>query len=49
VLEAVGDRLVIAAGEGAVQLVAVQLPGKRILSAAEFLRGHRLRPGDRLG
>ncbi|MFW5693067.1 MAG: methionyl-tRNA formyltransferase [Thermoguttaceae bacterium] len=49
VLEAAGDRLVIAAGEGAIALRAVQPAGKRRMPIAEFLRGHRLKPGDRLG
>jgi methionyl-tRNA formyltransferase len=34
------DSLVIAASDGAVSLVEVQLEGKRRMSAAEFLRGH---------
>jgi methionyl-tRNA formyltransferase len=34
--------LVIAAGNGAVSLGEVQLEGKRQMSAAEFLRGHRV-------
>ena len=33
--------LVVAAGEGALSLGDVQLEGKRRMSAAEFLRGHR--------
>jgi methionyl-tRNA formyltransferase len=41
VLEGRGDRLVVAAGEGAVRLIRVQLEGKKILTAEEFLRGHR--------
>src|SRR5262249_12839011 len=49
VLEAAGDHLVVAAGQGAVALLAIQLPGKKSLATAEFLRGHRVRPGDRLG
>lgn len=49
VLEAVGDRLIVAAGEGAVRLGTVQPAGKRPLSVAEFLRGYRVRPGDRFG
>jgi methionyl-tRNA formyltransferase len=40
VLEGEGDRLVVAAGDGAVQLLRVQLEGKKALSAEEFLRGH---------
>ncbi len=35
--------LVVAAGEGALSLGEVQLEGKRRMSAAEFLRGHRTR------
>jgi methionyl-tRNA formyltransferase len=34
--------LIIAAGNGAVSLGEVQLEGKRQMSAAEFLRGHRV-------
>jgi methionyl-tRNA formyltransferase len=49
VLEAAGDRLVVAAGLGAVSLLSIQLPGKKPFSAAEFLRGHRVQPGDRMG
>ncbi len=40
VLEALGDRLVVAAGEGAVRLWTVQMVGKKPSPAAEFLRGH---------
>jgi methionyl-tRNA formyltransferase len=49
VLESSGGRLVVAAGEGAVSLEAIQLPGKRILAPAEFLRGHQIQPGERFG
>jgi methionyl-tRNA formyltransferase len=49
VIEAAGDRLVIAAGEGAVQLLVIQLPGKKPASVAEFLHGHRIQPSDLLG
>lgn len=48
VLEA-GQRLVVATGEDALELVEVQAAGKRALPAAEFLRGARLAVGDRLG
>ena len=48
VLEASGDRLVIAAGSGAVRLLRVQLEGKKPLSIPEFLRGSSLR-GSALG
>jgi methionyl-tRNA formyltransferase len=49
VIEVGGDRLVVAAGDGAVSLLAIQLPGKKVFTAAEFLRGHRPQPGDQFG
>jgi methionyl-tRNA formyltransferase len=49
VLEAGGDRLVVATGLGAVKLITIQLPGKKPFTAAEFLRGHRVQPGDHMG
>jgi len=47
VLEAAGDRLVVAAGEGAVRLHQLQAEGKRAMTPREFLAGHRLVRGDR--
>lgn len=41
VIEGEGDRLVVAAGEGAVRLLTVQLEGKKPMPAADFIRGHR--------
>ena len=49
VLEAPGDRIVIAAGEGAVVLQTVQPAGKRLLEVREFLRGYHVQPGERFG
>ncbi len=49
VLEATGDRLVVAAGQGAVHVATLQPAGKRMLPAAEFLRGYRVQPGDQFG
>ena len=49
VLTATKDDLVVAAGEGAVQLLIIQVPGKKPMSAAEFLRGRHVQPGDRMG
>ncbi|MEN6408049.1 MAG: methionyl-tRNA formyltransferase [Thermoguttaceae bacterium] len=46
VVEASGNRLVIAAGRGGVMPRSVQPAGKRAMSVEEFLRGHRVRPGD---
>ncbi len=43
-------RLLVAAGFGTeVEILELQPAGKRRMPAAEFLRGHRLQAGDRLG
>jgi methionyl-tRNA formyltransferase len=43
-------RLIVSAGgRGRLEVVELQPAGKRRMPAAEFLRGHRLRPGDRFG
>jgi methionyl-tRNA formyltransferase len=42
------DRLVVAAGEGAVEVLILQLEGKRQMRAEEFLRGHRVNEGTLL-
>ena len=49
VLIAERDRLLVAAGEGAVSIHRIQPAGKRVLTTGEFLRGHKIKPGDRLG
>jgi methionyl-tRNA formyltransferase len=49
VLEAAEGRLLIAAGTGAVAPKSIQPVGKRLMSIDEFLRGHRIQPGDRFG
>jgi len=43
------DRLVVAAGEGSVELLTVQPEGKRRMQAEEFLRGHHISEGTILG
>jgi len=43
------DRLLVACGEGAVEIVTIQQPGKQRLDAADFLNGYALGEGDRLG
>jgi len=44
------QRLFIGCGEASwLELVEVQLEGKKRMTAADFLRGHALQPGDRLG
>jgi methionyl-tRNA formyltransferase len=45
-----GDSMGVGCGEGTVvELVEVQMEGKKRMSAAEFLRGHQVRSGERLG
>jgi methionyl-tRNA formyltransferase len=36
----------VACGEGSIVLLDVQLEGKRVMTAAEFLSGHKLAPGS---
>jgi methionyl-tRNA formyltransferase len=38
--------VVVACGEGTLQLTGLQIPGKKTLPVAEFLRGFQIRPGD---
>ena len=47
VLEA-GPRLVVACGEGAIEVLTVQQQGRRRLGAGAFLNGYALSEGDRL-
>jgi methionyl-tRNA formyltransferase len=49
VLDAEADRLIVAAGQGSVRLVTVQVAGKKPMPVVEFLRGHHVWPGDRMG
>jgi methionyl-tRNA formyltransferase len=46
---ALDDALTVACGRGALRLVRVQLPGRAPLAAGDFLRGHPVKPGTRLG
>jgi len=46
VLSAGPQGLEVACGEGSLVLLDIQLEGKRVMSAAEFLSGHRLAPGS---
>ncbi len=41
--------LQVACGAGVLRIDRLQLPGRAVLDAADFLRGHRLPPGLRLG
>jgi len=47
ILEAHGDTLLVATGDGGLRLLEVQLEGKRPMSARELLAGHRVNRGDR--
>ncbi len=40
------DQINVATGSGVVSILEMQLAGRRRMSAAEFLRGHKLEPGD---
>ncbi len=43
------ERLLIATGDGELELLDVQPAGKRAMSASDFLRGNRVRPGEHFG
>jgi methionyl-tRNA formyltransferase len=47
VVQSSGDRLILATGEGLLQIDGLQPAGKRMLSTADFLRGYPIKPGDR--
>ena len=47
ILEADGDRLVVATGDGVLRITEIQAEGKRPMTAREFLAGHRLAAGER--
>jgi methionyl-tRNA formyltransferase len=47
IVKAHGDELLVATGEGLLQIDAIQPSGKKILTAGEFLRGYHLQPGAR--
>ncbi|HEV3142215.1 MAG TPA: methionyl-tRNA formyltransferase [Vicinamibacterales bacterium] len=48
ILDASGDRLIVATGAGALRLTEIQSEGKRPMAVRDFLAGHRLAVGDRL-
>jgi methionyl-tRNA formyltransferase len=49
VLVASASGVDVACGDGVVRIGALQLPGKKMLPAADFLRGHQLTEGQKLG
>jgi methionyl-tRNA formyltransferase len=49
-LKVEGDRLLAGCGQGtAIEILELQLEGKKRSSGADFLRGYRPKPGERLG
>jgi methionyl-tRNA formyltransferase len=49
-LETLGDRLLVGCGQNtSVELLEVQLEGKKRTSPADFIRGYRPLPGEKLG
>lgn len=49
ILQVSPEAVIVGAGQGAVAVTEVQLPGRRRMRVSEFLAGHPLRPGDTLG
>ena len=49
VLTDASKRLLIATGDGVLEILALQPSGKRILAAADFLCGHAIQPGNTMG
>jgi methionyl-tRNA formyltransferase len=49
VLECGAEGPLVAAGSGSLRLLAVQPEGRQAMDGADFLRGYRLRTGDKLG
>ena len=49
VLEAQKDRLLVACGSGSVRIVTIQVPGKKPMSARDFVNGHHGQLGDAQG
>jgi methionyl-tRNA formyltransferase len=49
VVPADGADLCVATGEGLIKIENVQPAGRQMMATADFLRGHQVRPGERLG
>ena len=47
VVSAADGRIIVACGEGALNITSLQSEGKKRMDAADFLRGYRLSAGDR--
>jgi methionyl-tRNA formyltransferase len=49
ILEATGEALVVATGDGGLKIKELQPSGKRVMTAGDFLRGQPVRPGHKFG
>ena len=49
ILEAQDDRLLIATGEGLLRIYELQIEGKKKMHVSDFLRGNKIKIGERLG
>jgi methionyl-tRNA formyltransferase len=49
VLVAGGNELIVACGQGVLRIEELQPAGKRVMAAGDFLRGHKIQVGSRLG
>jgi methionyl-tRNA formyltransferase len=49
VVQVTKESLAVASGSGWVNLLKLQPSGKRVMDAAEFLRGNRVQAGERFG
>lgn len=45
IVEAAGDRLAVATGEGTLQILQLQPEGRRVLTSRDVISGYRIRPG----
>jgi len=46
IISAQGDNLIVCCGQSALRILTLQPSGKRLMSAAEFLRGYPLHTGE---
>jgi methionyl-tRNA formyltransferase len=48
IVHAEGETLAVATGDGVIQILQIQPEGRRLMTAREFLSGHKTTPGTRL-
>lgn len=49
IIEVAKDGIIVAAGKDSLLIKELQMEGKRIMQAQDFISGHKIRPGDSLG